>query len=267
MIAIYPVDNQMYRGKIEKRIQVSSGSSSSSMDSVPTFRVRYIDYGNICDVSGSQLYSWDEVLEIIPAQAVSCKLDTMKIFTKPLKVGTEVKAFEEVLKQSNPVSIKVRKVLRPRDGVFNSEIVQKTPELVVDIFDSQGENIVEKIRSCTHLGRLIRDHSLMKSSCGGSSVAVQSRITSSSSRRYHPPKPEHLNSEERVDFDLEEAGLTEAGFSKSVERVEGWLLAQRGLKDQDMLPIIYPQVIYSIASDFGLCHFITFKILGRRSEN
>ena len=238
VIAIYPVDNQMYRAKIEKVILVSSGSSSSGTDNIPTFRVRYIDYGNICDVSGSQLYSWDEVLEIIPAQAVSCKLDTIKIFTKPLKVGSiEAIEFTEVLKQSNPVSIKVRKVLRPRDGVFNSDMVQKTPELVVDLFDSQGVNIVEKIRSCANLGRLVRDHSLMKSSCGGSSVAVQSRIASSSSKRYFPPKPEHLSSEERVDFDLEEAGVTEAGFSKSLERVEGWLSGLTG----EMIPIIYPQ--------------------------
>ena len=236
VIATYPVDNKLYRAKIEKVFQVGS----SGMDSVPTFRVRYIDYGNTSDVTGAHLYIWDEMLEIIPAQAVSCKLDTMKIFTKRPQVGSvEAKEFTEVLKQSNPVSIQVRKVLRARDGVFSSVMVQKTPELVVDLFDSQGVNIVDRLASCDHLGRIIRDQSAMKSSCGGSSIAVESRVASSSSRRYLPPTPEHLNSDERVDFDLEDAGVTETGFAKSLDRVERWLTSLQGLH---MLTIDYRQV-------------------------
>ena len=239
VIATYPVDNKLYRAKIEKVFQVGS----SVVDSVSEryrVRVRYIDYGNTADVTVAHLYIWDEVLEIIPAQAVSCKLDTMKIFTNRPQVGsTEAKEFTEVLKQSNPVSMQVLKVLRARDGVFSSVMVQKTPELVVDLYDSQGVNIVEKMKSCAHLGKIIRDQSAMKSSCGGSSIAVQSRVTSSSSRRYLPPKPEHLNNDERVDFDLEDAGVTEAGFAKSLVRVERWLTSLQGL---DMLPIDYHQV-------------------------
>lgn len=67
----------------------------------------------------------------------------------------QVKRVYDFCQQSNPVSIQVRKVLRARDVVFNSDIVQKTPELVVDLFDSQGVNMVEKLRSCARVrGRL-----------------------------------------------------------------------------------------------------------------
>ena len=234
MVATYPVDNKLYRAKIEKVIKDRTG-----IDSVSTFRVRYLDYGNTCDVTRTQLYIWDEVLEIIPAQAVSCKLDTMRIFTKRIQVGSpEAKEFTDLLKQSNPVSIQVRKVLRARDVVFNSEIVQKTPELVVDLFDSQGLNIVEKLRSCAHLGRIIRDQSVIGSSCAESSVP--SNVAASSPTRCLPPKPEHLPDEQRVNFDLEDAGVSEACFSKSLEKVEGWL---NSLSGQEIHPIDYPQVI------------------------
>ena len=92
MVATYPVDNKLYRAKIEKVIK----DNRTGMDSVSTFRVRYIDYGNTCDVNRTQLYIWDEVLEIIPAQAVSCKLDTMRIFTKRIQVGSpEEKEFKD----------------------------------------------------------------------------------------------------------------------------------------------------------------------------
>ena len=230
MIAIYPVDNNLYRAKIEKVIQ----ENRTGMDSSPTFRVRYLDYGNTCDVTRTHLYIWDEVLEIIPAHAVSCMLDTMMIFTKRIQ-ATE---FTDFLKQSNPISIQVQQVFRPRNGVFNSEIVHKTPELVVDIFDSQGVNIVEKLRSCAHLGIIIRDQLVIGSSCAESSVP--SNVAASSSSRCLPPKPEHLPDEQRVNFDLEEAGVSEACFSKSLEKVEGWLSSLSG---QEIHPIDYPQVI------------------------
>ena len=250
MIATFPVDNKLYRAKIEKVIQ----ENRTCMESEPTFRVRYIDYGNTCDVSRTQLYIWDEVLVIIPAQAVSCKLDTMRIFTKRIQVGSpEAKEFTDLLKQSNPVSIQVRKVLRARDGVFSSDIVHKTPELVVDVFDSQDVNIVEKMKSCAHLGRIIRD----KSSSSYAESSFPSKLASSSSR-CAPPKPEHLAGEERVEFDLEEAGVSEAGCTESLERVEGWL---SGLSGQEILPIDYPQVI--TLSVYKANNFITLNILGK----
>ena len=251
MVATYPVDNKLYRAKIEKVIK----DNRTGIDSVSTFRVRYIDYGNTCDVTRNQLYIWDEVLEIIPAQAVSCKLDTMSIFTKRIQVGSpEAKEFTDLLKQSNPVSIQVRKVLRARDVVFNSEIVQKTPELVVDLFDSQGVNIVEKLRSCAHLGKIIRDQSVIGSSVAESSVPSK---VASSSLRCLPPKPEHLADDQRVEFDLEEAGVSEAGFTKSLERVEGWL---NGLSGQEILPIDYPQVFVIVVSlQMNQCHHFRQK--------
>ena len=114
VIAIYPVDNNLYRAKIEKVIQ----ENRTGMDSSPTFRVRYLDYGNTCDVTKTHLYIWDEVLEIIPAQAVSCKLDTMMIFTKRI----QAKEFTDFLKQSNPISIQVQQVFRPRNGVLTARL-------------------------------------------------------------------------------------------------------------------------------------------------
>ena len=69
VIATYPVDNKLYRAQIEKVTQ------ASSCDLI-FFLVRYIDYGNACEVGSGDLYIWDEILQIIPAQAVSCKLES-----------------------------------------------------------------------------------------------------------------------------------------------------------------------------------------------
>ena len=161
----------------------------------------------------------------------------------PEKIKIQAKEFTDFLKQSNPISIQVQQVFRPRNGVFNSEIVHKTPELVVDIFDSHGVNIVEKLRSYAHLGKIIRDQFVNGSSCAESSVP--SEVAASPSSRCLPPKPEHLADDQRVEFDLEEAGVSEAGFTKSLERVEGWL---NGLSGQEIHPIDYPQVFVIVVS-------------------
>ena len=218
----------LYRAKIERVTQASRTSGDRL-----SFRVRYIDYGNTCEVGPEHLYIWDENLQIIPAQAVSCKLESRKIFTRPLQVGSaEYLEFTKILKQSNPLTIKVRKVLRAKTSVF-SQIIQKIPELVVEVLDFQDVNIIEKMRGCEHLGRLIRDNSDMKSSPAGSSILSK---VASSSAKLTPPKPEHLDGEECVDFDLQEAGITEAGFQMSLKKVQGWLLGLNG-QEEKMLPI------------------------------
>ena len=219
----------LYRAKIEKVTQASRTIGGDIL----SFRVRYIDYGNTCEVGPEHLYIWDENLQIIPAQAVSCKLESRKIFTRPLQVGSaEYLEFTKILKQSNPLTIKVRKVLRAKTSVF-SQIIQKIPELVVEVLDFQDVNIIEKMRGCEHLGKLIRDKSDMKSSPAGSSILSK---VASSSAKLTPPKPEHLDGEECVDFDLEEAGITEAGFQRSLKKVQGWLLGLNG-QEEKMLPI------------------------------
>ena len=219
----------LYRAKIEKVTQASRTIGGDIL----SFRVRYIDYGNTCEVGPEHLYIWDENLQIIPAQAVSCKLESRKIFTRPLQVGSaEYLEFTKILKLSNPVTIKVRKVLRAKTSVF-SQIIQKIPELVVEVLDFQDVNIIEKMRGCEHLGKLIRDNSDMKSSPAGSSILSK---VASSSAKLTPPKPEHLDGEECVDFDLEEAGITEAGFQRSLKKVQGWLLGLNG-QEEKMLPI------------------------------
>ena len=219
----------LYRAKIEKVTQASRTIGGDIL----SFRVRYIDYGNTCEVGPEHLYVWDENLQIIPAQAVSCKLESRKIFTRPLQVGSaEYLEFTKILKLSNPLTIKVRKVLRAKTSVF-SQIIQKIPELVVEVLDFQDVNIVEKMRGCEHLGKLIRGSSDMKSSPAGSSILSK---VASSSAKLTPPKPEHLDGEECVDFDLEEAGITEAGFQRSLKKVQGWLLGLNG-QEEKMLPI------------------------------
>ena len=227
VIATYPVDNKLYRAQIEKVTQASSCDCDLIF-----FLVRYIDYGNACEVGSGDLYIWDEILQIIPAMAVSCKLESRKIFISPLQVGSrESLELTKLLKKSNPISVKVRKVLRPRSSVF-SQIIQKIPELVVDVSDFQDVNLIEKMRGCEHLGRLIRDNSDMKSSRAGSSVISK---VASSAANLTPPKAEHLDGEECVDFNLEEAGITEAGFQRSLKKVQGWLLGLNG-QEKKMLP-------------------------------
>ena len=61
VLARYSVDKAVYRAKVEEVIEGE------------LFSVRYIDYGNMDDtLTKDDIYPWDEMLEIIPPQAVPC---------------------------------------------------------------------------------------------------------------------------------------------------------------------------------------------------
>ena len=61
VLARYSVDKAVYRAKVEEVIEGE------------LFSVRYIDYGNRDDtLTKDDIYPWDEMLEIIPPQAVPC---------------------------------------------------------------------------------------------------------------------------------------------------------------------------------------------------
>ena len=60
VVAVYPVDGRRYRAKVEEIEEEGERR---------IFMVRYVDYGNVTRVGAGDLFHWDSLLEVIPAQA------------------------------------------------------------------------------------------------------------------------------------------------------------------------------------------------------
>ena len=146
VLAIFYVDNKLYRAKIEKIGHYENGEKH--------FKVRFIDYGNWSDVSGNFLYSWEPDLEIIPAQAICCKLASLERFTSTIKVGTrEYDDFVKIMTSKSPFCVTVREIFHARDFIFNlnGDIV---PELAVEIY-KDNKNMFSLLKSSSALKEII----------------------------------------------------------------------------------------------------------------
>ena len=146
VLAIFYVDNKRYRAKIEKIGNYENGDKF--------FKVRFIDYGNWSEVSCRDLYSWDPDLEIIPAQAVCCKLTHLERFKSPIKEGTrEHDDFVKVMTSKSPFCVTVKEIFHSRDLIFkvNGNIV---PEIAVKIH-KDDKNIYSYLKSSSALKSII----------------------------------------------------------------------------------------------------------------
>ena len=129
-MAKYEVDGWFYRAKVE---HISEDKKS--------IHVRYIDYGNCGKLESSDLLTWDPMLNQIPAQAVSCRLQDLKPewieqenFSQDLK-----KEFIDVMKNTRKLKMTVIKRLRAPNCLLDAEEDSSArPELEVSVHEAEA---------------------------------------------------------------------------------------------------------------------------------
>ena len=227
VIAMYEVDQQLYRAKVE---QVNLDSSGGK-----TFQIRFIDYGNVSEVEAVHLFQWDPIFEIVPPQAVYCKLRNADCFKTTFAPGSrEEEEFAKFMIRNNPFHLTVHQVYETRDILFRSSSVS-SPELSVGLQTKSGYDVVSKLK----MSKFFKDHFLDKASA----AADSSNFNSSSgkilkrnnldfleqeipSKLIKPPEPVHLKD---VPDDIENEQENPSSpvhpivASMAVEKVHMWL--------------------------------------------
>ena len=181
VIASYPQDQDggwRYRAKVEE---------IEERGEERIFRVRYIDYGNASQVGPCDLFQWNPVLEVIPAQAFACRLRECKMmFKHPVVMRTpEAARFLLLMKVWSPFQMVVSKVRRPRERIFSSRKC-KEPEIVVDLVARDGILVSKKLSTSPlkHLLRKVDISSLNSTTSPSINITSDSNLISSS---YGPP--------------------------------------------------------------------------------
>ena len=174
IIAMYLVDKQLYRAKVEQ-VKIADGKRS--------FLVRFIDYGNVSQVEDKHLYPWDPVFELIPPQAICCKLRNVEVFKTSFLAGSrDQEEFVKFMLRNNPFHLTVHQVYETRDFLFKCSVIS-SPELSVDLLTSAGQNVVSKLKMSAHFKDLVVDQS------------SSSKFTSSSSKLLKRNKLDFLDPE------------------------------------------------------------------------
>ena len=224
VISVFKTDSRLYRAKVEKILP--NGSEKK-------FKVRFIDYGNSSEVDAEHLFSWEPLLEVVPAQAICCKLKDLQVFVKPIFRGSETaEHFTNLMKKFGALKMSVTEILRGRDKVFHSQ--KMSTELVVNLeCYSNGENVLTGLKANPVLERIIDisnisstlGHSLYDDAhalsndrlaiIGGAAAAPGVSV---------PPPPDHLrdcplSSDAVAEFPLP----VHPDVSFSVDKVSKWL--------------------------------------------
>ena len=188
VIAAYPQDGWRYRAKVEEIEEKGEER---------IFRVRYIDYGNTSQVGFSDLFQWNPVLEVIPAQAFVCRLRESKMMFKNSVVlrTPDAARFLLFMKVWSPFHMVVSKVRRPREKIFSMRKC-KEPEIVVDLVARDGILVSKKLSSSPvrHLLRKVDVSSLNSTASPSVNITSDSNLISSS----HGPPSETLRPLEKV---------------------------------------------------------------------
>ena len=136
VLATYLVDRKLYRARIER---ISGGRRERER----VYRVRYLDYGNYNEVAAAHLQPWHPALglDTLPAQAVTCSLRAAGTLGREIRPRSgEAEEFSRLMKQSNPVQMKIYEI----QECNNSHAKYEVPQLLVDLFDTSGENVLNK---------------------------------------------------------------------------------------------------------------------------
>ena len=136
VLATYLVDRKLYRARIES---ISGGRRERER----VYRVRYLDYGNYNEVAAAHLQPWHPALglDTLPAQAVTCSLRAAGTLGREIRPRSgEAEEFSRLMKQSNPVQMKIYEI----QECNNSHAKYEVPQLLVDLFDYSGENVLKK---------------------------------------------------------------------------------------------------------------------------
>ena len=228
VIAVFQTDSQRYRAKVEKIVTGNDGKRS--------FKVRYIDYGNSGEVEGSHLYTWEPLLEAVPAQAICCRLKDLKVFVEPIVPGSKIaEHFANSLKHFGPLKMRVNEILRVRDDTFQEKRIDT--ELVVTLSShSSGENILKKLTVYPVLSEIMNVEDI--STSGGQSL---NNLVLSKDRLDNivvpsvsvPPPPEHLKHCPLSCDTVSEFSLpAHPAVAFSVDKVSKWLPCLDGDIDQ-----------------------------------
>ena len=223
VIAVFKTDSQRYRAKVEK---IATGN-----DRKRSFKVRYIDYGNSGEVEGSQLYTWEPLLEAVPAQAICCRLKDLKVFVEPILHGTKMaEHFSNSLKHFGPLKMTVNEILRVRGNTFQEKRI--ATELVVTLSShSSGENIFKKLTVYPVLNEIMNIEDISTSGGQSANNLVLSKDPldiigecSAVPGVSVPPPPDHLKHCPLSCDTLSEFSLPpHPAVSFSVDKVSKWL--------------------------------------------
>ena len=223
VIAVFTTDSKRYRAKIEKIVTNNDGKRS--------FKVRYIDYGNSSEVEVSQLYTWEPLLEAVPAQAICCKLNDLKVFVEPILPGTKMaEHFANSMKHFSPLKMKVKEILRSREDILKGKRISS--ELVVNLeCHSSAENILKKLTVFPVLNGIMNVENI--STSGGQSlnnlVLSKDRLDIIGEGQAVPgvsvpPPPDHLKHCPLSCDTLSEFSLpAHPAVAFSVDKVSKWL--------------------------------------------
>ena len=237
------MDYQLYRAKIEH--------IEDDMDGEKTFRVRFIDYGNVSEVGAKHLHTWDPILDIIPPQATCVRLkDSHRFVSTCSPKSEEAEEFASILKRNNPFCITVKDVYRQKDEILtNSEL--KVPCILADLHTKSGEGIMTKLK----VSKYFRDLYPETSTVSSSDKVSSSRLYSSSekpdsgltrtnldlldyktpSKLSKVPEPLHLKEEEILNISNDESCVSPVHplyASRAVEKVQWWLEKDESVDDE-----------------------------------
>ena len=223
VIAVFTTDSKLYRAKVERIVTNNDGKRS--------FKVRYIDYGNSSELEVSQLYTWEPLLEAVPAQAICCKLKDLKVFVEPILPGTNTaEHFANSMKHFSPLKMRVKEILRSREDILKGKRI--STELVVNLeCHSSGENIFKKLTVFPVLSEIMNVENI--STSGGQSlnnlVLSKDRLDIIEENRAVPgvsvpPPPDHLKLCPLSCDTLSEFSLpAHPAVAFSVDKVSKWL--------------------------------------------
>ena len=147
MVATYPADSRQYRAVIESVAEEEEVEGRRLL-------VRFLDYGNTCWLAGAGqlLFPWHADLELVPPQAVCCRLrlgrlqykskEIKELIQQPLSPDSPAaEQFSALMQAAGPLQLTVREVLLPRGHVFGRP--GSGPEVVVDLHTSSGDSILK----------------------------------------------------------------------------------------------------------------------------
>ena len=222
VLARYRVDGQVYRAKVEHTV-VEEGK-------VVLVRVRYIDYGNSSEIqSKDDLYTWDPLLEFVPAQAVLCTFHgaPASFLAKSSLALMEHQAFNSMM--SSRMKIVVHRRLHPVPLlVFRPDVcLLNKPELEVALMDKDEMDVLGKISKHPAFRE---DFQHVSVSVAPPKFLKNSPLTPLSTDRPFPstaPPPLHLVKEPLVQVDLDQDQVVMADIVPSaptgLEKVSSWL--------------------------------------------
>ena len=135
LFARYEVDNRIYRASVE---------NISEVNNKHLVKVRFTDYGNAAEVGRIHLYHWETNFQVIPPQAVCCKLKNLERISKTVLPNTEEHtAFSKIMKSINPLQVSIHEKLF--DSSYHCRH-QYSPQLTVSVHDQYSESIYEKLK-------------------------------------------------------------------------------------------------------------------------